>query len=277
MNLVWQHAPYEGNTLLTLLAFADWADDEGVCWPKMATAAKKTRQSERNVKNCVKRLIDDGVLVVLEESKGPGVSNKYQIREEIISPLLEARGENSDTKGVKFATGRGEICDIAIRKNHQEPSGEPDMSDGASDPSPQLSLVSDSPNEKEPPKAPPVKRGPETRIRSFADELKRHTKDPWELEKLPKIWAYYCERTDRGSMYLPTERRVRAGLGRLRDLMSANQQDEKKARVLFAMAIDNLANDKFLSGENDRNTEYRDWLDHLCKNWETFEKRLRAN
>lgn len=43
--LIWEHAPYRGNTLIAFLALGDWSDDEGVSWPKMATLAKKSRQS----------------------------------------------------------------------------------------------------------------------------------------------------------------------------------------------------------------------------------------
>jgi hypothetical protein len=62
MNLVWENAPYEGNTLLTLLALADRADDEGVCWPSVLTLATKTRQSERNVQRCLAKIAKDGFL-----------------------------------------------------------------------------------------------------------------------------------------------------------------------------------------------------------------------
>lgn len=279
MNLVWHHAPYEGNTLLTLLAFADWADDDGVCWPKISTAATKTRQSERNVKNCVKRLIEDGVLVVLEESSGPGVPNKYQIMGAKIAPL---RGEKYDTEGVKNTTGRGEKRDIAIRKNHQEPPGEP-LSDVPSD-GPSLFPDSEAP----PSPAKKKKAGPVSKLRSFEDEVKSQTKDEWEREWLPRIWQYYCTRTERGPLYMATSKRVRVGLERLRDLVGVygDKQDlnddkvleqvRKKALYGFRIAIDNLAEDEFLSGKNDRETEYRDWHDHLCKTWETFEKRLRS-
>ncbi len=62
MNLVWENSPYEGNTLLTMLALADRSDDEGSCFPSVETLAKKTRQTERNVQRCLKKMADEGYL-----------------------------------------------------------------------------------------------------------------------------------------------------------------------------------------------------------------------
>lgn len=66
MSEVWAHAPYRETRLLVLLAFADFADDEGVCWPSQATVAKKARCHEETVRRAVKRFVDDGWLVILE-------------------------------------------------------------------------------------------------------------------------------------------------------------------------------------------------------------------
>ncbi|HEX5433538.1 MAG TPA: hypothetical protein VFY05_04820 [Candidatus Angelobacter sp.] len=118
-----------------------------------------------------------------------------------------------------------------------------------------------------------LKRRP---LRGFVDELKLLTKDPWELEWLPRVWKYYCERTNRGVGYMATPKRARAGLLRLRDAVQYTGGDKKKALKAFQLAIDNLTDDEFLSGQNNRGREYRDWIDNLCKSWEEFEKRLRS-
>ena len=47
MTRVWDHAEAEGGALLALLALADFADDEGYCWPKVSEVARKARLSER--------------------------------------------------------------------------------------------------------------------------------------------------------------------------------------------------------------------------------------
>src|SRR5262249_30605649 len=43
MARVWAHSGCAGTELLTVLALADWADDDGWCWPSLPKLAKKTR------------------------------------------------------------------------------------------------------------------------------------------------------------------------------------------------------------------------------------------
>ena len=43
MSAAWKNFPGGGPELLTLLALADWADDEGYCYPSMRRIAHKTR------------------------------------------------------------------------------------------------------------------------------------------------------------------------------------------------------------------------------------------
>lgn len=123
---------------------------------------------------------------------------------------------------------------------------------------------------------------PVGKVRTFApveEMVARLTKDEWEREKLPRIFRYYCERTERGVGYMATELRMKKGLARLRELVAwarGETEQEKKGNALraFKLAIDHLADDEFLSGKNDRHKEFRDWVDHLTKSWECFERRL---
>lgn len=64
MTLVWRYAPYSGRTLLALLALADWSNDEGSSWPSLAKLAKKSRQSERNIRYSLRKLERDEVLSI---------------------------------------------------------------------------------------------------------------------------------------------------------------------------------------------------------------------
>jgi hypothetical protein len=79
MTAVWSEAPYEGGALLVLLAMADWADDCGYCWPSVRTLAKKSRQTERNVRKCVGRMKRDGAISV-KPNGGPHSTNLYKIK-----------------------------------------------------------------------------------------------------------------------------------------------------------------------------------------------------
>jgi DNA-binding transcriptional ArsR family regulator len=55
MALVWETNVPAGEKLV-LLALADCADDDGVCWPSVGTLARKTGQSQRTVQGALKAL-----------------------------------------------------------------------------------------------------------------------------------------------------------------------------------------------------------------------------
>lgn len=112
-SLIWEHAPYRGNTLLALLALGDWANDEGSCWPNMTTLAKKSRQSLRSVQYAVEQLVKDDFLIA-EINRGAGKTNRFEINTQKLR-ILAARN-------TQFTTEKHAKRDIAIRKNRQEPS-----------------------------------------------------------------------------------------------------------------------------------------------------------
>jgi len=56
MALVWE-ADLPPMEKLVLLALADCANDEGMCWPSAPTLARKSGQGERTVRRCVQSLI----------------------------------------------------------------------------------------------------------------------------------------------------------------------------------------------------------------------------
>lgn len=57
---------------IALLALADCANDEGLCWPSMATLARKCSKSDRTVQKAIQSLCDKGHLS-REERPGKGV------------------------------------------------------------------------------------------------------------------------------------------------------------------------------------------------------------
>jgi helix-turn-helix protein len=71
MNRVWEHSEQKEGTLLVLLALADYADDNGVCWPAQPEIAKKARLTDRQIRNVLKGLVDGGDLLFVP-SKGRG-------------------------------------------------------------------------------------------------------------------------------------------------------------------------------------------------------------
>lgn len=81
MTKVWASYPGAGSELLAMLALADWADDNGRCWPSMAAIAGKTRLSRSQAQRIVHGLIDSGYVAVTGNETGgkPGTTRQYQI------------------------------------------------------------------------------------------------------------------------------------------------------------------------------------------------------
>jgi tRNA G26 N,N-dimethylase Trm1 len=63
---VWDGYPGGGSELLTLLALADWSDDDGHCFPSIQKIAEKVRLKERQAQRVVHSLIADGFVLVTE-------------------------------------------------------------------------------------------------------------------------------------------------------------------------------------------------------------------
>lgn len=81
MSLVWKCAPYSGNSLLVLLALADWSNDEGACWPSMASIAAKARIEKRSAQRIVRNLVSNGYLNI-EDRAGKKGQHCYYIQTE---------------------------------------------------------------------------------------------------------------------------------------------------------------------------------------------------
>lgn len=78
MNVAWE-CDMSGNDKLVLLALADWANEDGVCWPSISKLCFKTRASERTVQSIIRRLVEDGQ-VTREERPGHGSLYKVHPR-----------------------------------------------------------------------------------------------------------------------------------------------------------------------------------------------------
>lgn len=78
MTRVWEHSQHGGGTLLVLLALADYANDNGVCWPDVATLATKARLTDRQVSNVLKDLIKAGDLAMVQ-GRGRGKHSAYAV------------------------------------------------------------------------------------------------------------------------------------------------------------------------------------------------------
>ena len=80
MTWVWAHSPYSGERLLLHLALADFANDEGVCFPSHSTLAKKARCSNGWVSQTIKQMISDRLIEIVEPAgQGRGRVGRYRL------------------------------------------------------------------------------------------------------------------------------------------------------------------------------------------------------
>lgn len=111
MAEVWENSPEKGGALLVLLALADYANDEGVCWPSMATLAHKARMDERNVRRIVGKLTKSGELELVERGgleKGRPRANRYRVRPGGGKMSPQEPGQNVPAAGTFNPSARGQ-------------------------------------------------------------------------------------------------------------------------------------------------------------------------
>lgn len=100
MNLVWEYSGNSGSTLLVLLALADHANDEGICWPAIPRIAKRGRVSERQALRILGDLQASSELQVIERGGGKGHPNIYRV-----TPVTGFVEETSPTDTVTPMSG----------------------------------------------------------------------------------------------------------------------------------------------------------------------------
>lgn len=94
MNWVWTLEDLGPSETLVLLALADAADDDGFCWPSQTFLARKSRQTDRNVRRILNRLEGMGLLRIEARSSTHGRrSNLYYLN---VGFSLESRQPDTD-------------------------------------------------------------------------------------------------------------------------------------------------------------------------------------
>lgn len=79
ISRVWEESPYEGRRLLLHLALADFANDEGTCFPSQKTLALKARTTEQWVSTSIRQMVKDGLLEVIARGNGRGNASMYRL------------------------------------------------------------------------------------------------------------------------------------------------------------------------------------------------------
>lgn len=108
MSGVWADADVKGGTLLVLLALADFANDEGECWPSLDTLAHKARLSRSQTKSTVATLERDGFI---EVDRGTGrETSRYRIVAgggRKLTPSTDRQGVRNRPTNLRKLTPRG--------------------------------------------------------------------------------------------------------------------------------------------------------------------------
>ena len=123
MSQVWEDARIQSQAeLLVLLALADHARDDGLCWPSIRTIAAKARIEERSAQRILRRLIEKGLVELVSKGgciDGQNVPNRYKVKgDDFRSPhgLTESHPEETVGQGVGG--------------DRQSPRGDPESTDG---------------------------------------------------------------------------------------------------------------------------------------------------
>jgi hypothetical protein len=130
MSWVWEHAKeVKGRELLVLLALADSANDDGVCWPGLTSIARKTRIDRRHTIRIVRSLQERGYIKIeyRKDNDNPekNLTNIYRVvtKQQVVTPEpLPSDTETttpSDTETMRVVTS--EPPKPSINRN-KEPS-----------------------------------------------------------------------------------------------------------------------------------------------------------
>ncbi len=111
MSAVWDFGPQKQGPLLVMLALADYANDQGECWPSMKSIAEKARMTERGAQKILRQLEADG-WVKIETGNGRKGCNRYAINHErrsvnVVHPEQETPNNDAKTPNVDAKTPNG--------------------------------------------------------------------------------------------------------------------------------------------------------------------------
>ena len=116
-----------------LVVMADFADEDGTCWPKIKTLAKRLNIDTRQTQRHLKALRDQGYVEVIESGKGKR-SNTYKVGvSHVTCHNRRVTNDVSKTTPVINDTTRGVISDTPPNL-YNEPSMEPPKKKGCKQP-----------------------------------------------------------------------------------------------------------------------------------------------
>lgn len=116
ISRVWEDSPYEGRALLLHLALADFANDDGICYPSQKTLALKARTTEGWTATTIKQMVKDGFVEILERGGGRGNRTVYQLKKH---PTQLGETQKPETESQETLQNDGRV---SSNMNRQEPS-----------------------------------------------------------------------------------------------------------------------------------------------------------
>jgi hypothetical protein len=123
MSQVWEDTRIGSQAeLLVLLALADHARDDGLCWPSMRSIAAKARIEERSAQRIIRRLIEKGFVKLVSKGgciDGQNTPNRYRV---IGDDRRSPHGPTESHSGVTVGQG--------VRGDRESPRGDSDDADG---------------------------------------------------------------------------------------------------------------------------------------------------
>ncbi len=121
MTAVWR-TELPSHLKLTLLALADWANDEGICYPGQASIGQRCSTSERQARSNVSKLIELGY-VELERRRFQS-SNVYRISVELLEDRKQTSGIRPEAENLpdrkRASSKTGSRLPANRQKNHQK-------------------------------------------------------------------------------------------------------------------------------------------------------------
>ncbi len=99
--------PLSGHAKVILLALADHADDDGICWPSISKIAAKAYVSERTAQRYIIELTDEGYLSTISRSAQDGsrMANKYVLH---MAQAEQGEGDSLTPPGDRCVTTPGD-------------------------------------------------------------------------------------------------------------------------------------------------------------------------
>lgn len=126
MVWAWSHNDLSSTETFVLLALADHANDDGLCWPGQKGLADKTKLARSSIQQVIGRLKDKGKLEIIprQDPVGRPLANLYQ--------LCVSQGGKAHVLGVGVANVLGvnpnEVgTNLHIESSKKEPSGREDI------------------------------------------------------------------------------------------------------------------------------------------------------